>query len=66
MSLYPIATFFSKTFEIGAKRIGEERDVARMDDQVRAGFDPSQLIFDSPPIMHSHTDATASGFGDDR
>src|SRR5262245_61334274 len=63
---HPIAALFAKPLEIGAQRIGKERDVARMYDQVRACLDPSQFVFNAPPIMHAHTDMARPGFGDDR
>ena len=63
---HPIVALFSKPFEIGAQRIGKERDVARMHDQVRARLDPTQLVFNGAPVMHAYANLSRTGFGDDR
>src|SRR5262245_46128887 len=63
---HTVAALFAKPLEIGAQGIGKKRNVARMDDQIRACFDPSQLILDAPRIMHAHADLSRPGFGDDR
>src|SRR5262245_52416868 len=62
----PIAALFAKPLEIGAQGIGKKRNIARMDDQIRARFVPSQSITNTPRKMHSHAYMSRSVFCDDR